>query len=362
MRSVLGPLGAALAAEGGGLVALGGAPDFAAYDDVLGGARRVRVPGWAWHPAMNALWHLARAGAAAKGAGADVLLLPAANRRLTAVSPLPTVAVIHDLANLHVPGKYDPLRMAYLRHVMLGALTTADVIVAISAATRDDLERALGGRRQVRVVPNGVDARRFTPRPPTDPEVVAARARARLDRPYLLYPSRLEHPGKNHLRLLRAFAASSARATHLLALSGADWGAQAAIEDERARLGLGDAVRILGWLADADVPRLVAGADAVVMAGLHEGFGLPALEALAAGRPVAVSSTGALPEVVGPLGVLFDPLDEGAIARALERVTTDRALGERARRQGPPWAAARSWDRTAAGLAEACRDARRSHQ
>jgi glycosyltransferase involved in cell wall biosynthesis len=267
---------------------------------------------------------------------------------------VPTVAVVHDLANLHVPGKYDALRMAYLRWVMLGALRSADVIVAVSGATRADLVHALGPRHDVRVVGNGVDTRRFVPRPPGDPEVAAARARAGLPGPYLLYPSRLEHPGKNHLRLLRAFAASGLARTHVLALSGADWGAGPAIQAERARLGLGDAVRLLGWISDRDMPALVAAAAAVIMAGLHEGFGLPALEALAAGRRVAVSSTGALPEVVGELGVLFDPLDEGSIARALGRAVEPSPEIATA---GPRWAAARSWERTAAGLLDACREA-----
>src|SRR5262249_24718766 len=126
-------------------------------------------------------------------------------------------------------------------------------------------------------------------------------------------------PGKNHLHLLRAFAASPARASHVLALAGSDWGALGRIQNEIARLGLEREVRVLGYVPDELVSGLVAGADAVMMVGLYEGFGLPALEALAAGRPVVASRTGALPAVVGDLAALCDPLDERSIADALDR-------------------------------------------
>jgi len=91
--------------------------------------------------------------------------------------------------------------------------------------------------------------------------------------------------------------------------------------------------------------------------GLFEGFGLPALEALAAGRPVLASSTGALPEVVGDLAALCDPLDESAIEAAIEHALFDPALRARAATEGPRWARARDWQRTADGVLAACEEA-----
>lgn len=343
---------------GGATIALGRRADLDAYSAHLRGAERL-VTRDAWRPAaLNALWHLGAAGRAAARAGADVLLLPAANRRATMRSPIPTVAVVHDLAPLRVKRRYDPLRMAYGRHVVVGALATADVLVAVSDATRADVEQALGRPPgSVRVIPNGVDNERFTPATDDDARVREARRRVGSDRPYVLYLGRLEHPGKNLLRLLHAFAESPARASHALVLAGADWGAEPMLRAEIARLGLDREIRLLGFLPDDAVPGLVAGADAVAMVGLYEGFGLPALEALAAGRPVVASRTGALPEVVGDLGALCDPLDERSIADALARALGDTAYRDRARREGPARAAARSWDRAADGLLEACREA-----
>jgi glycosyltransferase involved in cell wall biosynthesis len=337
---------------------MGTGRELEAYGHLLDGGPRIEVRS-AWQsPGINALWHLAAAGPAAAGAGAEVLLFPAAQRRGGARSPIPTVAVVHDLAPLHVTGKYDPLRMAYGRWVVTGALRTADEIVAVSATTQADVARALGRPREgVRVVLNGVDHARFAPPSDGDRRVLDARARLGIEGPYALYLGRLEHPGKNHLRLLRAFRAGGARAATTLVLAGADWGARALIEAEIERLGLGGRVLILGYVPDELVPGLVAGADAVVMVGLYEGFGLPALEAFAAGRPVVASRTGALPEVVGDLAASCDPLDEASIAAALDRALGDEALRERARREGPARAAARSWDATAEGLLRACQDA-----
>ena len=93
------------------------------------------------------------------------------------------------------------------------------------------------------------------------------------------------------------------------------------------------------------------------MVGLREGFGLPALEALSAGRPVFVASTGALPEVVGELGVTCDPEDERAITSALERALLDDVVRRKAAEQGPLYARGRGWDATARGLVAACREA-----
>lgn len=360
VRAILPRLSARLADSGGRLFALGTARDLAVYRDALDDAERLEIHGLWESPAASALWHLVAAGSAAARAGAEVLLLPAANRRAAIRSPIPTVAVVHDVAQLHVRGKYDRLRVAYVRRLVLQALAAADELIAVSEATRVDTARALARPPdRLRLVPNGVDHERFTPPREGDPRVRAARFRTGLDGPYLLYPARLEHPGKNHLRLLQAFLASRASRSHVLALAGADWGALPRIRAEIARLGLEDRVAWLGYVPEELLPGLVAGADAVAMVGLREGFGLPALEALAAGRSLVIAAAGALPEVAGELAARCDPLDVGSIAAALDRALEDGALRERARREGPERARARSWDVTVGGLLEACRAARR---
>ena len=113
-------------------------------------------------------------------------------------------------------------------------------------------------------------------------------------------------------------------------LAGGARAGRPALEALVASLGLGERVVFAGLVDDADLPALYGGATAVVLPSLEEGFGLPALEAMACGAPVVASRRGALPEVVADAGVLVDPEDESALAAALARV-----LGSAARARVP---------------------------
>ena len=249
--------------------------------------------------------------------------------------------------------------MLYIKRVLLRCLEHSTLLVAVSEATKRDLLRFCKvPPDRVRVVKNGVDVSRFRPGGPDDLRVARVRKHFDVDSRYLLYPSRLEHPGKNHVRLLRGFSESGLAGSHKLLLVGKDWGAQDRIEREIGSLGLRDHVRLLGFVEGAMLPGLVAGADGVIMVGLHEGFGLPALEAITAGKPVCASDTGSLPEVVREFGTLCDPYDPTSIAKALRRVVDDETLRARTEQDGPSWGAQHTWDITADGLYDACQVAR----
>ncbi len=361
VREVLPRLIAICREQGDELLVLGTPAEHRAYDTEHLGVPLQTLPAAFDRPGASALFHLLGVGPLSRLRRADVLLLPAANRRINLglAHSVPTVAVVHDVAQLAVADKYDPLRMAYVERLVVPAFRRATVLVAVSNATRDDLVQALHlPKERIRVVLNGVDADRFQPTERDDAAVRRTLAAHRLERPFLLYVSRLEHPGKNHLRLVRAFGSSALAASHDLILVGADWGAHERIVAEARSAGVADRVRWLGFVDDADLPKLVAASDAVVMVGLREGFGLPALEAIAAGRPVCASNTGALPEVVGPHAALCDPLDERSIRQALERAVSDEALRAGVLAEGQAWARARGWGATAQGLYDACLAAR----
>lgn len=299
-------------------------------------------------------WHLTASSLQARRLRADVMLLPAANRRTIGFAQVPSVAVVHDLAELHGGRDYHRFRDGYVRRIVIPSLRSASRVVAVSHRTgRDLLELASVPEAKLRVIENGVDVDTFGPVPDGALRTVV-RESLGFDGPFLLYPSRLEHPGKNHLRLLEGLALCERARDHHLVLTGSDWGAIEAIRARAAELGLSSRVRWLGRVDDAWMPELIRMSDGVVMAGLHEGFGLPALEAHACGRPVAASNTGALPEVVGDLGVLFDPHDAEDIARGLTRLVDDELLHWRSSVEGPKRAAARSWSAAASALAETC--------
>ncbi len=363
VRAVLPELLRAADRGGDQLVAIGSTEELSAYGSALSGIETRTTPELLTaSPGPSALWYFTLAGLNARtSAAADVVLYPAANRRLSAFNPVPSVAVVHDLAQLHVTQKYDSLRMAYFRHGLMRVMKRATQLVAISHATRSDLVSALGLEQDaIDVVPNGVDTHRFVPRAQDDPELLRARKALGLEGPYLLYPARLEHPAKNHVRLVEAFAASRARTSHRLVLMGGDWGARERITAAAETAGIRDRILLTGFVDEPLVPPLVAGADGVLMVGLHEGFGLPALEALASGRPVCAANTGALPEVVGDLGALCDPYSVASIRQGLDSLISDQVLRTRAATEGPPYARTRGWRNTAEGLHRACRRAHTS--
>lgn len=303
----------------------------------LEGAAGPTLPASLDRPALSAAFALTVAAPLSRALGARLLYLPCANRRIVAIAGIPVAGTVHDLAQFYVDDKYGKVRQIYVRRFLVPLLRRLSVVTTVSRATADDVVRFAGvSPSRVRVIHNGVTlAPRLGP--------VASQAA----RPYLFYPARLEHPGKNHLRLIQAFAASGARATHDLVLSGAEWGAGERIRETAASLGVTDRVRMVGFLEREAFQAMLEDADVVVAAGLREGFGLPAAEAMACGKVVAASNTGSLPEVVGPLAALFDPLDVASIAAALDRAATDSELRARCALEGPTRAALFSWDAAA---------------
>lgn len=355
VRSIVPFLHSSLKERGAELLVLGNQREFEAYADCLKGVPCAETPSYADKPAQSALWYLSRCGSYAKKLGANVVLYPAAQRRCCIHQPIPSVAVVHDLGQLSMENKYDPLRMFYFKQIALRLIKNAAQPVAISGHTRDHMVSALGLRRdEIEVIPNGVNYSKFAPLAETSPSAAAVRQVTGLLGPYVLYPARLEHPAKNHLRLLEGFANSRLRGTHTLALSGGDWGGKALIEAKIAELGIADRVRLLGFVDEAHLPALIACADAVIMVGMTEGFGLPALEALASGRPVCAAAAAALPEVVGEYGAMCDPLSPQSISQALEKAAFDQEFRTKCLEHGPSWARKWGWDVTGSRLAEVC--------
>jgi glycosyltransferase involved in cell wall biosynthesis len=284
-----------------------------------------------FRPAVkNILWHQLQLPGLVRQLGLDVLHVPS-YRRLLWRKPCPLVATIHDLAPFHVTGKYDWKRMLYGRVVVKRLAARQDEIIAVSENTARDLQACFGlGRDRVTVIWNGLDHARFQPGDPAAAKARAA-ARWRLDRPFFLYVSRLEHPGKNHVRLIAAFNQFKAatQSDWLLAFGGSDWhGAEAIHAAAKASPYAAD-IRQLGFVDDPSLPELYQATDVFIYPSLFEGFGFPPLEAMACGCPVISSTRGSLREVVGEAALTIDPEDPPAMAAALTRLAADP--GERAR-------------------------------
>jgi glycosyltransferase involved in cell wall biosynthesis len=215
-------------------------------------------------------------------------------------------------------------------------LDAADLIIAPSQDTADDLNALLRvPAEKLRVVPNGVDALFFGPP-----------LRATAERPpYVLFVGTPE-PRKNLSRLISAMTIlrERGRRENLVIVGGGGWG-------DGVPSGLG--VQQAGRVSDEALHTLYANASCLALPSLHEGFGLPALEAMAAGTPVVAGNSGALPEVTGGAAVLVDPLSPEEIADGIERAVDERdrlvPLGRSRARQF-------TWDRAAALTAKVYRE------
>jgi glycosyltransferase involved in cell wall biosynthesis len=211
-------------------------------------------------------------------------------------------------------------------------------------STRADLHRHLG------MPPEKVDVVPLAARVPPDPRPTPeAQLRARLelgDRPLVL-SLLAKRPHKNMPRLFRAVAAMDPGGRPVLVVPGYPTPHEEELRVLARDLGIAELVRMPPWLPAADLEGLYRTAACVVFPSLYEGFGLPVLEAMARGVPVACSNRSSLPEVAGDAALVFDPEDVEAIRSAMERLLTDTALAERLSAAGRARAAMFTWERTA---------------
>jgi glycosyltransferase involved in cell wall biosynthesis len=229
---------------------------------------------------------------------------------------VPAATTVHDLQHEAFPQFFSRPQLTYRRHVYGRSVRASGLVIAVSKHVRDDLVARLGyPRGRVRVIYHGVDRERFSPE--------AGRARE----PFLLYPANW-WPHKNHESLLEAFAEVRRERPELrLVLTGS-----------RHPPGLPEGVSSLGRVSDERLVDLYRSASALVFPSLYEGFGLPPLEAMACGCPVAVSRVASLPEVCGEAAVYFDPTSVEDITRGIAEVLDRPAPG------GPERAALFTWE------------------
>jgi glycosyltransferase involved in cell wall biosynthesis len=262
----------------------------------------------------------------------DVLFNPGFTAPLLTRCPL--VTTFHDLQHKRFPEYFRWFDLPFWKFLLWAAAHRSRRLIAVSEATRSDLLHfyRINGER-VTVIPHGANPAFFTlNRSHTED--------------YLLCVSTL-HPHKNIERLVRAYARKP-RAQKLI-LAGLRGFQTSAIEALIAELGVADRVTIPGWLPREGLMRLYEKAHAFVYPSTFEGFGMPVLEAMASGIPVACSDIPALREVAGDDGAVlfFDPLNENAIVAALDRIATDAELRRKLAAAGPERARPFTWRRTA---------------
>jgi glycosyltransferase involved in cell wall biosynthesis len=318
--------------------------------------RIVILPNWLGHPLVNILWHLVCLPIMLAVYRCDCVYLPAGNRRLAWFYGVPSIGTVHDLSQLHVEGKYDPFRMFYCKKVLPFLMRRLNRVISVSGATLTDLEQHAGvDSRVIDVVYNGADLEHFSH---NDRGSAAQRVRQKYDiaGPYILYTARLEHPGKNHVRLLEAFADLKREngIPHHLILAGSPWRGVEAIYAAAQDLGISEHVIFAGFVPNEELPDLYAGADLFAFPSLFEGFGIPLLEAMASGTPVVASNVASIPEVVQDAGLLFDPANTWEIKHAIAKLSSDPGLKESLAELGLQQSKHFSWDDSARQVWDIC--------
>lgn len=250
------------------------------------------------------------------------------------------ITTIHDLNYKVVPEAHFGLRALGMRALVPAAARRSHRLIVDAESTRRDLAHHLGTpAAKVDVVPLGVE-----PAPPVVPTPERElRERLGLGDARVLLSVSAKRPHKNLGRLLEAVARLEDRP--VVVLPGYPTPHEAELRAQATALGV--EARFPAWVSSEDLEGLYALAAAFVFPSLAEGFGLPVLEAMARGVPVACSDRTSLPEVAGDAALLFDPDDPGAIAAALTRLLSDAAEAQRLRAAGAARAATFTWERTA---------------
>jgi glycosyltransferase involved in cell wall biosynthesis len=261
----------------------------------------------------------------------DLLFVP--SHVLPLIHPPRSVVTVHDLGYHYYPEAHTVFQNLYLGWSTRHNARSATCVVADSEATRRDLMHYYRiPEERIRVVYPGRDE---SLAPVVEPEALTEmRARYSLSDSYLLYVGTL-HPRKNLVRLVQAFALLLRSSFSMpeplssdlqLVLAGQKGWLHDELFAQVRKLGLTERVVLTGYVPDADLPALLSGALAFVFPSLHEGFGLPVLEAMACATPVVCSNVSSLPEVAGDAALLVDPLDTKSLAEAIGRIVTDEGL------------------------------------
>jgi glycosyltransferase involved in cell wall biosynthesis len=315
---------------------------------LLGGRDPARLPDGLPHvaeppcPPTNLGWMLVGLPWAARRAAVDVVHAPAYTAPFFA--PAPVVLTVHDVSYERHPEWYpyrrDILRRAFYRRSALSAAH----IITVSEFSAREIRAAYGlPASRITVIPHGIDPGTIhsgdgVPLPPGVSE------------PFLLHVGDL-HERRNLGVIVDALAAARGRdglANLTLVLAGVDRGHAAVLLARAQANGGGESVRVVGPVSEAELGALYRRARALTYPSLYEGFGLPVLEAMAAGTPVLASRAASMPEVLGDAGVLIEPQDVRAWTEAIVRVATDDAWRRNLAAAGEARAATFTWSRAAA--------------
>jgi glycosyltransferase involved in cell wall biosynthesis len=261
--------------------------------------------------------------------------------------PCPAVTTVHDLIHLRFPEYLpNPLAKYYARVIIGRACRSSEVVITGSEATKGDLlELFKIEENKVKVIYNGVDHEIYRPIEDND-RLALFRERHSLSRPFILYVGALK-PHKNIPSLLKGYSLSPLRGDFDLVIATFSGEDREESDKLAVELHIQGNLRYVLSLKKEELTLLYNCAQFLVFPSFYEGFGLPALEAMACGCPVIASNRASLPEVVGEAGLLFDPEEPEELAEKMSLLGNDEALRQELKERGRAQAQKFRWERTA---------------
>ncbi|MBI4053891.1 MAG: glycosyltransferase family 4 protein [Candidatus Doudnabacteria bacterium] len=262
------------------------------------------------------------------------------------------IVTVHDLAIYREPRVFPARQGFSIKYLVPKSVQRADRVIAVSNSTKKDIQEFFGVPEQkISVIYEGVDHARFSA--PHDISKVREHLKNtyQITKDYILFVGTLE-PRKNLIRLLEGFYQLVSRQPQIkkryqLVLAGAKGWLYDEIFEEAKNRNLQDMVIFPGYLPIHDLPKLYQGATFFVYPSLYEGFGLPVLEAMAAGTPVITSNNSSLVELAGGACELVDPYDTEGMSRALQRLVEDVDYRRKLSKRGKARAREFSWEKCA---------------
>ncbi|HEY8544244.1 MAG TPA: glycosyltransferase family 1 protein [Acidimicrobiales bacterium] len=324
-----------------------------AYPDLAATGALVPGPGFGERRSLRLFWENSWLPYQVRSLGID--LLHHLGGTVPPLAATRSVLTVYDLQPLTHPERFRPAKRAWLRTALPRSARHAARVLTLSEHVRQDVVRHLGvPADRVLVVPPGVRGARVP-----DPAAAAdARRRHGIDpaAELLLYPA-ITYPHKNHEVVVRAMPKVVAqRPQATLVLTGRPGPGDAAIDALAADLGIAGAVRRLGRLPRHDLDALFDSADALLFPSIHEGFGLPLLEAMTRGCPILAADASCIPEIVGAGGVLLPPTDPAAWADAVVGLLGDPGRRAELVRASADGLARFRWEDTAAAILDVYRE------
>ncbi|MCM1320591.1 MAG: glycosyltransferase family 4 protein [Bacteroides sp.] len=290
------------------------------------------------------LWHIFRLKKFAAKQNYDAMLFPAGSRILPASFKIPGIAVVNDIVSEFVSSSDF-----WFRSRICASLRRATHIIAASMFVRNDLIRLGINENRITVVPNGIDHSLFYQHNEIENDTVIIQPFS-VKRPYFIYASRIDGLKKKHPELIRAFSLFKKKtgAPHRLVLAGSDSRFAQAVYEEASASPYASDIFLTGYFPHTSLPDLYACADACLFPSVSEGVGLPVLEAMASGLPVACSDAGVLPEITGNNALYFNSDDIEETASVMERIVSDQQLRKKLTEGALEWVKQFSWEKTAA--------------